>query len=191
MKRFSLIVASVLAAALFTSLLTAPLQAQGTGPKPPITDPQLGKPKKDTQTATADTGTNAAEPADTNAGTGADTAAAANAIKTLADVKACLANGQTVYGVTSNTTNVRSAPSTDACRYGKLAKGTMVAIADYQVSKPKPLAMAQPTHRRNSRSRADGRLCRRHSADVCAQLLGLPQCSSQDHGLADHGFTLR
>ena len=145
MKRFSLIVANVLAAALFTSLLTVPLQAQGTGPKPPITDPQLGKPKKDTQTATADTGTNAAEPVDTNAGTGADTAAAANAIKTLADVKACLANGQTVYGVTSNTTNVRSAPSTDACRYGKLAKGTMVAIADLQVSKPKPLAMAQPT----------------------------------------------
>lgn len=145
MKRFSLLVASLLAAALFASLVTAPLRAQGSGPKPPITDPQLGKPKKDTQTATADTGTNAAEPPDTSAGTGANTAAAANAIKTLADVKACLANGQTVYGVTSNTTNVRSAPSTEACRYGKLAKGTMVAIADLQVSKPKPLAVAQPT----------------------------------------------
>ena len=149
MKRFSLIVASLVAAALVTSLVTAPLQAQGSGPKPPITDPQLGKPKKDTQPATADAGTNAAEPTDTTTGTTtgttADTTAAANAIKTLADVKACLAKGQTVYGVTSNTTNVRSAPSTDACRYGKLAKGTMVAIADYQVSKPKPLAVAQPT----------------------------------------------
>ena len=60
MKRFSLIVASLVAAALVASLLTAPLQAQSSGPKPPITDPQLGKPKKETQTANADAGTNAA-----------------------------------------------------------------------------------------------------------------------------------
>ncbi len=142
MKRFSLVAASLLAAALIASLVTSPLQAQSSGPKPPITDPQLGKPKKDTQTSSTDTTTTAPEAATTDA---AGTAAATNAIKTMADVKACLDKGLTAYGVTVNTTNVRSAPSTDACRYGKLAKGTLVAIADYQVSKPKPLAEAPPT----------------------------------------------
>ena len=142
MKRFSIVAVSLVAAALITSLVTAPLQAQSTGPKPPITDPQLGKPKKDISSANAGADANAAG---TPADTAADPAAAANTIKTMADVQACLAKGLTVYGVTSNTTNVRSAPSTDACRYGKLAKGTMVAIADFQVSKPKPLAVAPPT----------------------------------------------
>ena len=142
MKRFSLVAACLLAAAIIASLITSPLQAQSGGPKPPITDPQLGKPKKDTATGSRDTGTAGADAA-TTAATG--TAAATNAIKTMTDVKACLEKGLTAYGVTVNTTNVRSAPSTDACRYGKLAKGTLVAIADYQVSKPKPLAAAQPT----------------------------------------------
>ncbi len=142
MKRFLLVTAVLVAAVLTTGLLTAPLLAQSSGPKPPITDPQLGKPKKETQApnaAAADAGAAAA-----SATAAETTAAAPDAIKTLTDVETCLAKGLTAYGVTVNTTNVRSAPSTDACRYGKLAKGTLVAIGDYQVSKPKPLT-AQPT----------------------------------------------
>ncbi|MFN8464805.1 MAG: hypothetical protein U0X20_04605 [Caldilineaceae bacterium] len=65
MKRFSLVAASLLAAALIASLVTSPLQAQSSGPKPPITDPQLGKPKKDTQTGSTDTTTTVPEAAAT------------------------------------------------------------------------------------------------------------------------------
>jgi hypothetical protein len=127
MQRFSSIAFGLVAAALFATLLVLPLQAQTSGPKPPITDPQLGKPRQNTQTEKSTTST-----------------AARDAIKTLADVKACLGKGLPAYGVTVQTTNVRSAPSTDACRYGKLAKGTLVEIGAYQVTKPKPVVDAQP-----------------------------------------------
>ena len=88
MKRFSLIAASLVAAALVTSLLTAPLQAQSSGPKPPIMDPQLGKPRKESQTAAANAATTAGEAANTIGGTTSGTPAAANSIKTMADVEA-------------------------------------------------------------------------------------------------------
>jgi glucose/arabinose dehydrogenase len=143
MKRFSSIAAGLLAAALFASLVAfppAPAQAQSGGPKPPITDPNLlGKPKKNTPAAEV-----------MSTGGGESTAAASpNTIKTMTDIAACLAKGETAYGVTIQTTNVRSAPSTEACRYGKLAKATLVEIADFQVVKAAsaatPPAAAAPT----------------------------------------------
>ena len=141
MKRFSSIAVGLMAAALFATLLMAPVQAQSSGPKPPITDPNLlGRPKQERQAVgtTAAAGTTAADDS-TTAATAPATAAATAAIKTMADVKSCLAKGLPAYGVTVQTTNVRSAPSTDACRYGKLAKGALVEIADFQVVKPQPI----------------------------------------------------
>ncbi len=103
------------AAVLGVALLAAPVQAQSPRPKPPINNPNiLGKPQQ-----------------------------AVQSIKTMGDVKSCLAQGLPTYGLTLQTTNVRSAPTTEACRYGKLAKGTLVEITDYQVVKQQASTDAQ------------------------------------------------
>lgn len=146
MKRFSSFAASLALAVLCANLLVAPLLAQGSGPKPPMTDPNiLGKPRQNVPAgsgqARADTGTTNGAAA-TNAPA---PAASPSAIRTMADIEACLAKGEPAYGVTIQTTNVRSAPSTEACRYGKLAKGTLVEISDYQVVKAAPAEAAPET----------------------------------------------
>jgi hypothetical protein len=106
MKRFSSIAASLALAALCTNLLVAPLLAQGSGPKPPITDPNiLGKPRQNTPAAVEGRGTSGTTGA-------AAPAASPSAIKTMADIAACVSKGELAYGVTIQTTNVRSAPST-------------------------------------------------------------------------------
>lgn len=46
----------------------------------------------------------------------------------FADLQACLALGQTVYGIALQNTNVREAPTVDACRIGRIPRGTLVEI---------------------------------------------------------------
>ena len=42
----------------------------------------------------------------------------------------CLVSGKTVYGLTLQNTNVRIAPQTNACRVGRIPRGTVVHITD-------------------------------------------------------------
>jgi hypothetical protein len=157
MQRFSLLAARLLLAVVFAGvfaglsagLLAGPVLAQSGGPKPPITDPNiLGKPRQNPETPAGSPtppkpGAGTASPVSGSAGAAA-TASNPNAIRTMADIEACLAKGETAYGVTIQTTNVRSGPSTDACRYGKLAKATLVEISDFQVVKGKEVAGGAP-----------------------------------------------
>jgi len=106
MKFFRVLLAGFLGCAIVAGAFVPSVQAQTDTPKPPINDPTL-LPKAPVQ-----------------------------AIKTLADVRACIDQGTSAFGVTMQTTNVRSAPSTDACRYGKLPKGTLVEITGYNAAKP-------------------------------------------------------
>ncbi|MCO5212141.1 MAG: PQQ-dependent sugar dehydrogenase [Caldilinea sp.] len=86
------------------------------GPNPPILDPNLrGLPNRNIQL-----------------------------ISDLAGLQACLDGGASAYGVTLQTTNVRSDATVDACRLGKIARGTLVEITGYTVVK-QPLAAANPT----------------------------------------------
>lgn len=87
---------------------TLPALAQRHGPKPPINNPNLlGKPNQ-----------------------------AVQSITTLKELTVCLDTGKAAYGVTTNTTNVRTGPATTACRLGKLAKGAVVEITGYTPVKP-------------------------------------------------------
>lgn len=137
MQPYQMFAGGLVAALVLANTLVLPVQAQPRVPKPPITDPNLlGKPAETAPPAptgkapitdpndlpaTAEAGANDTQTSDTQT------------IKTMADLKSCLAQGMTAFGVTVQTTNVRSAPSTDACRFGKLPKGTLVEISDYQV----------------------------------------------------------
>ena len=86
------------------------------GPNPPILDPNLrGLPNRNIQL-----------------------------ISDMAGLQACLDGGASAYGVTLQTTNVRSDATVDACRLGKIARGTLVEITGYTVVK-QPLAAANPT----------------------------------------------
>ncbi len=42
----------------------------------------------------------------------------------------CLVSGKAVYGLTLQNTNVRAAPQTNACRVGRVPRGTLVQIVD-------------------------------------------------------------
>ena len=42
----------------------------------------------------------------------------------------CLVSGKAVYGLTLQNTNVRMAPQTNACRVGRVPRGTLVQIVD-------------------------------------------------------------
>lgn len=46
----------------------------------------------------------------------------------IADIEACLALGQSVYGIALQNTNVRTAPTLDACRVGRIPRGTLVEV---------------------------------------------------------------
>lgn len=46
----------------------------------------------------------------------------------LNDLQSCLALGQRVYGIALQNTNVREAPTLDACRVGRIPRGTVVEI---------------------------------------------------------------
>ena len=108
-------------ALLLLSLLTscapaAPLVLSG-GPKPPILDPNLlGRPNRNIQLITD-----------------------------LAALEACLDAGFTAYGATLQTTNVRSDASTDACRVGRLPRGTLIELADYTAVSASAAQAATPT----------------------------------------------
>jgi hypothetical protein len=65
-------------------------------------------------------------------------------IATFVELEECLATGLSGYGVTLQTSNVRSAPSTNACRLGKLPRGTLVEITGL-VSAPGAKPAARPT----------------------------------------------
>ncbi|MDQ3249904.1 MAG: hypothetical protein M3Q45_11945 [Chloroflexota bacterium] len=43
-------------------------------------------------------------------------------------LQSCLAGGEIVYGITLQNTNVRAAPKTDACRVGRIPRGSLVRI---------------------------------------------------------------
>lgn len=52
-------------------------------------------------------------------------------IRPIADVAAllsCLESGQTVYGIALQNSNVRNAPAVDACRVGRIPRGSLVEI---------------------------------------------------------------
>jgi hypothetical protein len=138
MQQFRIFAGSLVAAIVLANSLMLPIQAQARIPKPPITNPNLlGKPAQEeaeppapVMKAPITDPDSLGEPAGTAE---AQAAGDVQAIKTMADLKGCLAQGLSAYGVTVQTTNVRSAPSTEACRYGKLPKGALVEISDYQV----------------------------------------------------------
>ncbi|MCB0128431.1 MAG: hypothetical protein KDE58_39460, partial [Caldilineaceae bacterium] len=46
----------------------------------------------------------------------------------LSQIESCLDLGQVVYGIALQNTNVRQAPTLDACRIGRIPRGTLVAI---------------------------------------------------------------
>ncbi|MCB0080656.1 MAG: hypothetical protein KDE47_06990, partial [Caldilineaceae bacterium] len=46
----------------------------------------------------------------------------------LSQIEACLNLGQVVYGIALQNTNVRQAPTLDACRVGRIPRGTLVAV---------------------------------------------------------------
>jgi len=65
-------------------------------------------------------------------------------INDLAGMQACLDGGASAYGVTLQTTNVRSDTTVDACRLGKIPRGTLVEITGYTVVQ-QPLTATNPT----------------------------------------------
>jgi len=66
-------------------------------------------------------------------------------IDDLSSLQACLDGGASAYGVTLQTTNVRSNASVDACRLGKIPRGTLVEIIRYTAAVQQPLAATNPT----------------------------------------------
>ena len=55
----------------------------------------------------------------------------------------CLAKGQKVYGLTLQNTNVRAAPQTEACRVGRIPRGSLVQILDHvEVTNTKTLTIS-------------------------------------------------
>jgi hypothetical protein len=44
------------------------------------------------------------------------------------ELEQCLANGQTIYGIALQNTNVRISPDVDACRVGRIPRGTLVQV---------------------------------------------------------------
>ncbi|MCB0188046.1 MAG: hypothetical protein KDE31_27450, partial [Caldilineaceae bacterium] len=58
----------------------------------------------------------------------------------IADLQACLALGQTVYGIALQNTNVRQAPDLDACRVGRIPRGTLVAVTAV-ITKSNPITL--------------------------------------------------
>ena len=86
---------------------TTPIVLSG-GPKPPMLDPNLlGRPNRNIQFITD-----------------------------LAALQACIDAGASAFGATLQTTNVRSAADIDACRVGRLARGTLVEIVGYTSVEP-------------------------------------------------------
>ncbi|MBK8048417.1 MAG: hypothetical protein IPK16_15655 [Anaerolineales bacterium] len=129
-----------LAALLVTSILLGSMSslafAQSIEPKPPIGTPKLSG--KSNPPASPGAGATTAAKTTTPATTGR--------LSGLAELMQCVDDGKTMYGVTIQTTNVRSAPSTEACRFGKLPKATVVAVTAYTESKPPAVAApAAPT----------------------------------------------
>jgi hypothetical protein len=108
---------TVLLLSLLTSCTpTAPLVLSG-GPKPPILDPNLlGRPNRNIQLITD-----------------------------LAALEACLDSGASAYGATLQTTNVRSDANVDACRVGRLPRGTLVELVGYTAVSAPAAQAATPT----------------------------------------------
>ncbi len=46
----------------------------------------------------------------------------------IGQLEACLALGQTVYGIALQNTNVRESPTLNSCRVGRIPRGTLVAV---------------------------------------------------------------
>ena len=146
MQRIRPLISGLIAAAVLANLIAAPVQAQPSVPKPPITSPNiLGRSQQATSAATEAKPASGASASSGSTTTSATTTSASGVrtIKTMADIESCLAEGLSAYGVTVQTTNVRSAPSTEACRYGKLPKGAMVEISRFQVVSPIEEAVAE------------------------------------------------
>jgi len=59
----------------------------------------------------------------------AEVEARSRPVKNTQDLLQCLAAGQKVYGLTLQNTNVRSAPQANACRVGRIPRGSLVQIS--------------------------------------------------------------
>lgn len=54
----------------------------------------------------------------------------------LSQIESCLELGQTVYGIALQNTNVREAPALNACRTGRIPRGTLVSITGIVTNGP-------------------------------------------------------
>lgn len=69
-------------------------------------------------------------------------------VVTTEELQACLAGGEVVYGITLQNTNVRSAPQVDACRVGRIPRGSLVRVTGSTAANPIVLVpTATPTRR--------------------------------------------
>ena len=66
----------------------------------------------------------------------------------IAQLQACLALGQTVYGIALQNSNVRETPQANACRTGRIQRGSLVQVTNLiTVSNTSPVAAAPTTLR--------------------------------------------
>lgn len=110
--RFRLLWLVLLATSLFAgctgslaALFSGPPVLSG-GPRPPILDPNLlGRPNRNIVL-----------------------------IEDLVALEACIDAGASAFGVTLQTTNVRSETNVDSCRIGKIERGSLVEIVNYNTA---------------------------------------------------------
>ncbi len=79
----------------------------------------------------------------------AEIGASNHPVVTTEELQACLASGEVVYGITLQNTNVRSAPQVDACRVGRIPRGSLVRVTSSTATNP-TILVPTPTPTRRS-----------------------------------------